>query len=164
MPIKVQKFITITKLVKIFSRTASINDVKKTSNKLTVSVNISNVESNKIYFTCEYAIIVKKAKVYKMKNTNNKTKYTIDDVMNAVMGVSNRLAILEGEFHQFREDTNKRLDKIEKRLDNIEDRLDKVEQRLDNLEKRVDKIEQRLDKVEQRLDIHEKALKKGGLL
>ena len=133
----------VIKLVKIFSRTSNNNDVKITSNKLTVSVDITKDEFNKFDSTCQYDIIVKKRKVYKMSNLSKKTKYTIDDVMNAVLGISNKLTVLEGEFHQFREETNNRLDKIEQRLD---------------------KVEQRLDKVEQRLDIHEKVLKKANLL
>ena len=60
-----KSFSLVTKLVKIFSKTANIKDVKKSNNKLTVSVNITKDEYNKLDSTCEYDIIVKSQRYIK---------------------------------------------------------------------------------------------------
>lgn len=60
------------------------------------------------------------------------------------------------ETREFKNDINKRMDRIELRMDKLENKIDvtrqELNQRMDKMESRMDKMDEKIDKLAEKLD------------
>ncbi len=83
--------------------------------------------------------------------TQKKIKYTVNDVMNAVLSLTSVVEKNNSDTVELFQSMKVDFDRLEDKVDKIDNRLTGVENRLTGVENRLDKVEFRLDGVEGRL-------------